>query len=761
MDRHKDSARSSPWRTRTGISSEAILLSTLLVIPLLIGLAWGTYFDDNAYATFRHARDLAYGRGHNLDADKAEPTSHGSPLYALALSLPAVLRIPLPQASLVLSSLGWGATAVVLYSLGKAIHQPVAALVSATLIVFSPIVVSTLGTEVAWLAASAWIAIASSVKKQWRIQACGMALMLWTSFDLSTVALAGLLLAIQWTETRDFPLLPALVLATAGLGWGLVALRQTAGLFSLLSVHTLKSNLTEWTGFIQRLLGESEFYWLCVPFMLAGLLSPALRALWPAFLWGVLSILSSGREAGAPAVLAAFLTGLGIDKVVRWLEPRSFLRISQPVVRVGLALIAGLPVGMAQASSILQRHRLRPVIRHELEQRVGDWLRVHGEPMATVFGSERIGYLADRSAIPWDGSASDQVELARLLNALSDDPPDYCVSYNSLAWDHLSRTGWFRHGYEPLETFESPYDSASPLIIWGHRLGVVDQGEHRSLNVRLPGGIDLVEYTYWPDRINPGDTVHVTLFLQATRPVTETFQAIVQMSLPRDAGDWMHWLHVDRYADRSVPVGWWQHGQVIAERFALEADADLPIGAYRLDVSILASDSETVLPVYRNGDTSPVDRIMLGYVVVPWHGTLDRAKQVDAILGNQISLLGFEAPDVLVPGTEFDVTLYWEAVRPPEDNYIVFVHLVDANGEASASHDRPPMDGKYPTRAWRAGEVVPDTHRLVLDPEATGGTHRLLVGMYRWPSLERLLVRDKERVEQPDRAIVLQSIEIR
>ena len=63
MVRHKDSALSSPWRSRTGISSEAFLLSALLIIPLLIGLAWGAYFDDSAYVTFRQARNLAYGRG--------------------------------------------------------------------------------------------------------------------------------------------------------------------------------------------------------------------------------------------------------------------------------------------------------------------------------------------------------------------------------------------------------------------------------------------------------------------------------------------------------------------------------------------------------------------------------------------------------------------------------------------------------------------------------------------------------------------------
>jgi hypothetical protein len=39
--------------------------------------------------------------------------------------------------------------------------------------------------------------------------------------------------------------------------------------------------------------------------------------------------------------------------------------------------------------------------------------------------------------------------------------------------------------------------------------------------------------------------------------------------------------------------------------------------------------------------------------------------------------------------------------------------------------------------------------------------YRLQVGMYRWPSLERLPVWDSGGIEQVDRVIVLQSIEVR
>jgi hypothetical protein len=106
------------------------------------------------------------------------------------------------------------------------------------------------------------------------------------------------------------------------------------------------------------------------------------------------------------------------------------------------------------------------------------------------------------------------------------------------------------------------------------------------------------------------------------------------------------------------------------------------------------------------------------------------------------------------------VVLYWEARRPPEENYVVFVHLLDAEGQIVANHDGSPMQARYPTRAWLPGDIVRDVHRLVLDSSVPVGEYQLKVGMYRWPDLDRLPVWDSQGVEQADRAFVLQSVRV-
>jgi hypothetical protein len=133
----------------------------------------------------------------------------------------------------------------------------------------------------------------------------------------------------------------------------------------------------------------------------------------------------------------------------------------------------------------------------------------------------------------------------------------------------------------------------------------------------------------------------------------------------------------------------------------------------------------------------------------------------DARFSDQIRLLGYDAPDVAMIGSEVHVTLYWEAIRPPDGDYVVFVHLVGADGQPVTSHDGVPMQQRYPTGTWIPGDVVPDMHPLPLKPDALPGTHTLHVGMYSWPNMQRLPVQDRDGVEQPGQSIALQSIEVR
>lgn len=751
MDGDRHGISFAPWWPTSRRPVEAVLWLLLLILPLAVGLAWGAHFDDAAYAAFRCARHQAAGND-LIDCLVPESPVFRAPLYVLALSLSAALGFPIPQAALILGVIGWSLASVAIYILGRTIRRPVMAVVSAILVAFSPLIVMTLGTEISWAIAWVSLAVAAASRGKWKLLAGILILLLLTHFDVSTLMPALLLLAFQRIKQRKFPLGLCLILMLALAGWGVMVARQLVAPFSM-------SHLAEWGGDIEQLARESEFYWLFLPFIVLGLLEVAVRARWMGLLWVIILILRGSEVAGGMlGVLALLLAGLGIDRLVEWIRAQNRFRLDRRTLTVGLALVAWLPLGVAQLSSLLTAYPHRPVAQSELEQQVGAWLHAHSDPTETVFGSERIGYLADRPTLPWDGGRSDQAELARLLQTLNRNPPAYCVSLRSLGWDLLTRTDWFQEYYAPLQTFELPHEAMSPFVVWGYQAGRFEMGEYRPLDVRLPDGVKLVGYRYWPDRIQPGDAVYVSLYLQAMDPVTDTFHTVVRMISPW-SGE--RWAQQDMVAPPvSSLVDWWQRGQPIAQRFMLTTPTDISVGAHQLEMRAAAPQLSEFLPIYQGDDTSPVDQITLGYVVMPWRGEIGNARPVGVHLGEHITLLGFTAPDIVAPGSAFDVTLYWEARRPPDDDYIVFVHLMDANGHLVASHDGSPMAGQYPTGAWIPGEIIPDIHHLALDPQSPTGTYQLQIGMYRWPGLDHLMVVDESGVEVSDR-VMLHSILVR
>lgn len=130
---------------------------------------------------------------------------------------------------------------------------------------------------------------------------------------------------------------------------------------------------------------------------------------------------------------------------------------------------------------------------------------------------------------------------------------------------------------------------------------------------------------------------------------------------------------------------------------------------------------------------------------------------VNARLGDDFILLGYdlESPQVR-PGEAIHLTLYWEAANKPTEDYTVFVHLLDADGQLVAQQDNQPQNGMYPTNFWDAGERVQDEYTLAVDP----GTYTLAVGMYTLETLQRLPVVDASGRLLPDGLFLIEGIEI-
>ncbi|HLF01118.1 MAG TPA: hypothetical protein VI547_04030, partial [Anaerolineales bacterium] len=133
-----------------------------------------------------------------------------------------------------------------------------------------------------------------------------------------------------------------------------------------------------------------------------------------------------------------------------------------------------------------------------------------------------------------------------------------------------------------------------------------------------------------------------------------------------------------------------------------------------------------------------------------------------ATFGGEIKLIGYEvSPESPQPGETVTLALYWQALRSLDADYSAFIHLYSANdvNTSLAQNDGPPCNGQYTTSRWEADEIVIDERTLILPPDFAGPTATLGVGLYAWPSLERLAVTDSVSA-LPDNRLLLAEIQI-
>jgi hypothetical protein len=69
------------------------------------------------------------------------------------------------------------------------------------------------------------------------------------------------------------------------------------------------------------------------------------------------------------------------------------------------------------------------------------------------------------------------------------------------------------------------------------------------------------------------------------------------------------------------------------------------------------------------------------------------------------------------PGELMSMVLYWQALRRPNREYMVFVHLLGRDLELVGSEDAYPGQGTFPTDLWRGDEIIADRFTLRLRDE--------------------------------------------
>jgi hypothetical protein len=242
-----------------------------------------------------------------------------------------------------------------------------------------------------------------------------------------------------------------------------------------------------------------------------------------------------------------------------------------------------------------------------------------------------------------------------------------------------------------------------------------------------------------PDEAQAGDTVDVTLYWETQATPPADLRVVVRLWT---MGGRLVGQRDAQPTAQVYPPDLWRAGDIVRDVHRLPVGEEGP-AMCRVSVSVLIDDELL-------GEVSSPGMLKLTAAPIPLE---EIAHPVAYTLGDQVELIGYDIA-ASPSGETLDVTLYWHSLSEMDQDYVVFVHLLDEEGGVYGQGDGPPLTNDYATSYWAPGEVLADEHTIALK----GGLSldaQLLVGLYRGADGVRLPAYDAAGERVPDDAIRL------
>jgi hypothetical protein len=251
--------------------------------------------------------------------------------------------------------------------------------------------------------------------------------------------------------------------------------------------------------------------------------------------------------------------------------------------------------------------------------------------------------------------------------------------------------------------------------------------------------ISLIGYELRTVRMQPGDSLSFSLFWQNQQALEEDYAVFVHLT---GRGDGFFWQGDGQPVNGLFPTSQWPTGVEVWDGREIAVPTDAPPGRYRLEVGWYDPSTLERLPVLDEEGRPQDNTLVLDYLkVASDEESLSPQSPLAATFGDNISLLGYDLePAAIRPGGALHLRLYWQARKPVGEDYTVFVHLLDEDGQLWGQHDGQPEGDFYPTSFWDEGEVIVDEHEIVLKPSTPPGEYQIVTGLYRLATGERLAV---------------------
>lgn len=180
------------------------------------------------------------------------------------------------------------------------------------------------------------------------------------------------------------------------------------------------------------------------------------------------------------------------------------------------------------------------------------------------------------------------------------------------------------------------------------------------------------------------------------------------------------------------------------------------LGLVGLGASIMAG---TILALERRLTSFPLWAAMVSLVVLgsysylnPQFTDLEVTSPPLGILDEKVALIDYQQEGPLRHGATVRLTLHWQCLVPPEEDLMVFVHVVDDAEIIWGQRDREPLEGEHPTSKWTRGELIEDRYKVQIKLDGPREGYRIAVGMYSPTTAVRLPAADGQtRIILPER----------
>jgi hypothetical protein len=254
--------------------------------------------------------------------------------------------------------------------------------------------------------------------------------------------------------------------------------------------------------------------------------------------------------------------------------------------------------------------------------------------------------------------------------------------------------------------------------------------------------LKLIGYDFPRTKFAPGETITATTYVESLVPPYASVRWRIELM---DRDQVIANVDGDPF-DNKYPLQRWPAGRYEIRNWSLPLDAHLSPGVYDLRFGLFrTADGESVNAHPLEDEmarqaylhAAPIGRIKVP-PAAPAPDEMQKATPVQARFGDTFLLSSY--------ALEYDraervarVALYWQSLAETKNDYTIFVHVLDASGQVVAQRDAQPLGGRYPTSVWDPQDMIIERYEFGIPVDAEA-PYSIEIGMYAYPTLERLLV---------------------